>query len=122
MQARQVHHVKAGQGDTLQQHSLQVGPEAGLLHPTRQLPGGIGAVPAHLAAQNTFQAVTAEHRPHHRHVASVLGGEGGVIEAYYTIQVSENIYVTPDLQYLVNPGASTTADAIAAGLRLQIDF
>ncbi len=46
----------------------------------------------------------------------------GVIEAYYSIEVSDTIHLTPDIQYLINPGGTTTSDAITAGLRLQIDF
>lgn len=46
----------------------------------------------------------------------------GVIEAYYSVAVSEMIFITPDVQYIVNPGGADTSDAVLAGLRLQVNF
>lgn len=46
----------------------------------------------------------------------------GVIEAYYSIEVSETIHLTPDVQYVINSGGVNTSDALLAGLRLQVDF
>ncbi len=46
----------------------------------------------------------------------------GVIEAYYSIELTETVYLTPDLQYVINPGGVNTSDALLAGLRMQVDF
>ena len=48
----------------------------------------------------------------------------GVIEAYYSIQLSEQVVLTPDFQYLINCGSegSPHGDAVVLGLRSQINF
>jgi porin len=46
----------------------------------------------------------------------------GAIEAYYSVEVSETIHVTPDLQYIINPGANDVSEALVAAVRLQVDF
>ena len=46
----------------------------------------------------------------------------GVIETYYSIEVSESMHISPDLQYVINPGGVNTSDALLAGLRVQVDF
>ncbi|MGB0580892.1 MAG: carbohydrate porin [Limisphaerales bacterium] len=44
-------------------------------------------------------------------------------ETYYHVQVSPWITVTPDLQYIVNPGGSNALDnALAANLRIRLTF
>lgn len=44
-------------------------------------------------------------------------------ETYYLVQVSPWLAVTPNLQYIVNPGGSNAADdAIAVNLRLRFTF
>ena len=44
-------------------------------------------------------------------------------ETYYQIQVSPWMTVTPDLQYIINPGGSNALDdALAANLRIRLTF
>lgn len=45
------------------------------------------------------------------------------LEAYYKIQLSPAISVTPDLQYIINPsGSRETDDALVAQVRVSITF
>lgn len=46
----------------------------------------------------------------------------GVVEAYYSAEVTESIHLTPDVQYIINPGANDVSEALVAGVRLQVDF
>ncbi len=46
-----------------------------------------------------------------------------VYEAYYAIHVSDQLVVTPDIQYIDNPGADgAISHAIVAGVRLRMSF
>jgi len=58
-----------------------------------------------------------------RHYVDDLWGNESVYELYYAIHVSDWLTVTPDFQYIDNPGASETqSHAIAAGVRLRVSF
>lgn len=46
----------------------------------------------------------------------------GVLEAYYRLPVTPWFIVTPAVQYIVNPGSTTTPDALILGLRGQFVF
>lgn len=45
-----------------------------------------------------------------------------ILEIYYKIQVFNWLSVTPDLQYVLNPGGQGTDDAVVAGVRIQVAF
>ncbi len=45
-----------------------------------------------------------------------------VLELYYNAQVLPWLNVTPDLQYIINPGGENGRDAFVAGLRVQMAF
>ncbi|UCE60270.1 MAG: carbohydrate porin [Phycisphaerales bacterium] len=53
-----------------------------------------------------------------------LGGvdHESVYELYYTAQVLPWLNVSPDFQYIVNPGAVDGRDSFVAGVRLQMSF
>jgi porin len=44
------------------------------------------------------------------------------IEAFYRAQVSRWMIVTPNVQYIVNPGGDGKRDAVAAGIRCEVVF
>ncbi len=51
------------------------------------------------------------------------GDRESVYELYYSIPVHPWLVITPDLQYIVNPGADdSTRDAFVAGVRVQMSF
>ena len=50
------------------------------------------------------------------------GDRESVYELYYNAQIFPWLTVTPDLQYIVNPGADGGRDAFVAGLRVQMTF
>lgn len=46
-----------------------------------------------------------------------------VVEVYYNAAVTKNMNISPDIQYIVNPGGDkTNRDALVLGVRLQITF
>lgn len=45
-----------------------------------------------------------------------------VYELYYNIEVFPWCHVSPDLQYIANPGGGGSRDALVAGLRIQMTF
>jgi porin len=46
-----------------------------------------------------------------------------VYELYYAIQISKWLVVTPDVQYVDNPGASSTlSHALVSGIRVRVSF
>lgn len=45
-----------------------------------------------------------------------------VYELYYSAQIFPWLNITPDLQYIVNPGAEDGRDSFVAGVRLQMSF
>jgi len=44
------------------------------------------------------------------------------VELYYNIQIAPWLMLTPDIQYITNPGGGAAKDALVAGIRLQIVF
>ena len=47
----------------------------------------------------------------------------GIVEAYYNAQVTPWLNISPNLQYVINPGGSNSAsDAVVLGLRMQWIF
>jgi len=51
------------------------------------------------------------------------GGSESVLESYYSVQIAPWVTVSPSVQYIANPGGSSTvADAIVVGVRAQIAF
>lgn len=50
------------------------------------------------------------------------GGRESVYELYYSIRLMPWLTVTPDLQYVQNPGGGETPDAIVVGVRVQASF
>ncbi len=46
----------------------------------------------------------------------------GVLETYYRAKITSWLYLSPMLQYIVNPGSTDTTDAVVRGLRGQIVF
>ncbi len=50
------------------------------------------------------------------------GDRESIYEIYYNAQVFPWLTVTPDLQYIVQPGAMPGRDAFVAGVRLQMTF
>lgn len=44
------------------------------------------------------------------------------IEAFYTIQIAPFFSLKPDVQYISNPGASDSDDALVISVRAQLDF
>lgn len=59
----------------------------------------------------------------YRHFVDDRWGDESVYELYYALHVSDWLTVTPDLQYIDNPGASgTQSHAIAAGVRVRVSF
>ncbi len=52
-----------------------------------------------------------------------LGGDReSVYELYYRIEICPWLQVSPDMQYIVNPGAEGGRDAFVAGCRVQMSF
>lgn len=53
-----------------------------------------------------------------------LPGRGSelVLELNYGIQLTPWLYLTPDLQYVVNPGGTTVPDAWVIGIESGITF
>jgi hypothetical protein len=50
-------------------------------------------------------------------------GRENIIEGYYTAQVWRGIYLSPNLQYIVNPGYNRDrGPAIVGGVRLHLEF
>jgi porin len=46
-----------------------------------------------------------------------------VYEAYYNVEISPWLHITPDLQMIKDPGGDSDAgDAFVAGVRVQMDF
>ena len=46
-----------------------------------------------------------------------------VLEAYYSMQVTPAIALSPSVEYVTNPGAqSGVSDAVVVGARLQMTF
>jgi len=67
-----------------------------------------------------YQAIAGDR--YRDHVDSDFTGEAG-LEVYYRCQVLPWLAVTPDLQYLVDPGgARGTEDAVVALLRFRVTF
>ncbi len=54
--------------------------------------------------------------------ATFPDGYESAVEAYYSIRISERVQITPDAQYVVNPGGSGVSDAVVLGLRMQVSF
>ncbi len=52
----------------------------------------------------------------------VGGDRESVYEAYYRIEVFPWMHVTPDFQWVVNPGAQGGRDAFVAGVRIEMMF
>ncbi len=50
-----------------------------------------------------------------------IGDEQG-IELYYNIEVTPWMHITPDVQYIIDPGGGAYDDAIAVGIRTHISF
>ena len=50
-----------------------------------------------------------------------LSSEQG-IELYYNIEVAPWLHITPDIQYIIDPGGGAYDDAIAVGVRMQMNF
>jgi porin len=44
------------------------------------------------------------------------------VEVYYKIQVCPNLTVKPDLQYIANPGADSSKDSLAVGMRIEMSY
>lgn len=59
-------------------------------------------------------------------VASPAAKTEGHLEAYYRVQVNDNLSISPDLQYIWNPFGKDAADDTGAifvgGTRVQVDF
>jgi porin len=46
-----------------------------------------------------------------------------VVELYYNVQINQFIHLTPDIQYVINPGgAAGVNDAMVLGMRMQVLF
>ncbi len=66
-------------------------------------------------------SVHSSHR-YRREIDSEFVRETGY-ELYYRIQVAPWLQITPDLQYITNPGALTSNDdAFVMGLRARLTF
>ena len=50
------------------------------------------------------------------------GSRESVYELYYNAAVNDWLSITPDFQFVVNPGANNGRDAFVAGLRVQMSF
>ena len=64
-------------------------------------------------------------RPSHqyRHRVDAEFGNETVYELYYAIQVAKWLVVTPDIQYVDNPGGTDTlSHTLVAGLRVRVSF
>ena len=46
----------------------------------------------------------------------------GIIEAYYNCEVCPAFHVSPDIQYVTNPGAADVNSALVMGVRAQVEF
>ena len=46
----------------------------------------------------------------------------GVLESYYRVRITPWFFVTPMIQYIVNPGSTATQDAVVFSLRGQFVF
>jgi porin len=45
-----------------------------------------------------------------------------VIELYYNVRINPHIHLSPDFQYIINPGGADVRDAIILGMRMQMLF
>ena len=50
-----------------------------------------------------------------------LGSEQG-IELFYNIEVTPWLHITPDFQYIIDPGGGLADDAYVFGIRTQMSF
>jgi porin len=44
------------------------------------------------------------------------------VEAYYNVEITPWLHVSPDLQIIVNPGGGDNDVAVVYGLRMQMSF
>jgi porin len=44
------------------------------------------------------------------------------LEAFYKARVFERVSITPDLQYIIDPGGSSNKDAVVLGARVEMEF
>ena len=51
-----------------------------------------------------------------------LSSEQGIELYYNNIEVTPWLHVTPDVQYIIDPGGDSQDDAIAFGIRTQMSF
>ena len=50
-----------------------------------------------------------------------LDSEQG-IEFFYNIAITPALTITPDIQYIIDPGGGQHDDALVAGIRMQMSF
>ena len=50
-----------------------------------------------------------------------LDSEQG-IELYYNIEVAPWLHISPDIQYIIDPGGGAYDDALVCGIRVQMSF
>jgi len=50
-----------------------------------------------------------------------LDSEQG-IELFYNIEVTPWLHITPDIQYIIDPGGGAEDDALVCGVRMQMTF
>ncbi len=89
--------------------------------------GFIGWFTNWLAVKATLYPVEFVGLPYNQtNVFASTGGEANpqtMVEAFYRIQLTESMQLTPDIQVIFNPGAGNDNDvSVVLGLRLTTDF
>ena len=99
------------QGDVEFDRALTFGAEFGGSYWSR---GGdaIGAALGFLSLSNEYKNTNPD-----------LDGEEQIAELYYRYRINNQIHISPNLQYIRQPGGDNTASSLTAyGLRAQLDF
>lgn len=81
MEAVQIHHIEAGERDSLKHHQLEVRAESRLRHESGDVACRIRAVPPHPTADHALQPESGKYDPHQPDIAAMIWREGTVVEA-----------------------------------------
>jgi len=82
-----------------------------------------GLIPTRDADVMGFAFAQLKDSPAFRRWRNANSGNESIYEFYYAIQVTPWLVVSPDIQYIDNPGAGdTVSHAIAGGVRVRVTF
>ena len=82
-----------------------------------------GLIPTRNSDVFGFGFATLVDSDQYRHIVNTNSGNETIYELYYAIAVTPWLIITPDLQYIDNPGANETlSHTLAGGFRFRIIF